>query len=133
MSWSHPQYLVETGWLAANLEDPALRVLECTTILHPLPDGGYKAESGRASWAAGHGNVPARAVVDPATHAYLVPRATSARERLTRGLQPAPRLPHGRRSGAAGSACHAHGLRPSHASLRARRAGDDPRVRPARR
>src|SRR5882672_10317291 len=54
MSWTHPQYLVETGWLAANLEDPAMRVLECTTILHPRPDGGYKAESGRATWAAGH-------------------------------------------------------------------------------
>jgi len=54
MSWTHPEYLVETDWLAANLEDPALRVLECTTILHPRPDGGYKAESGRATWAAGH-------------------------------------------------------------------------------
>src|SRR5437867_4227574 len=54
MSWAHPQYLVETDWLAANLEDPALRVLECTTILHPMPDGGYKAESGRATWATGH-------------------------------------------------------------------------------
>src|SRR5438093_619125 len=113
MSWAHPEYLVETDWLAANLEDPAQRVLECTTILHPLPDGGYKAESGRATWAAGHiprsgfadltddrcyraaaplhmppfpgplaasvrriagsGNVPARALVDPATHAYLAP------------------------------------------------------------
>src|SRR6266403_4141485 len=54
MSWAHPEYLVETDWLTANLEDPALRVLECTTILHPRPDGGYKAESGRATWAAGH-------------------------------------------------------------------------------
>jgi len=54
MSWANPHYLVETDWLAANLEDPALRVLECTTILHPRPDGGYKAESGRATWAAGH-------------------------------------------------------------------------------
>src|SRR5207245_1236381 len=54
MSWAHPQYLVETDWLADNLEAPALRVLQCTTILHPLPDGGYKAESGRAAWAAGH-------------------------------------------------------------------------------
>lgn len=54
MSWVNPQYLVETDWLAANLEDPALRVLECTTILHPRPDGGNTAESGRASWAAGH-------------------------------------------------------------------------------
>jgi thiosulfate/3-mercaptopyruvate sulfurtransferase len=54
MSWVNPHYLVETDWLAANLEDPSLRVLECTTILHPLPEGGYKAESGRATWAAGH-------------------------------------------------------------------------------
>jgi thiosulfate/3-mercaptopyruvate sulfurtransferase len=54
MSWTHPEYLVETDWLAANLEDPALRVVECTTILHPRPDGGYRAESGRATWAAGH-------------------------------------------------------------------------------
>src|SRR3989442_4831407 len=54
MAWKNPQYLVETDWLAAHLDDPALRVLECTTILHPRPDGGYKAESGRAAWAAGH-------------------------------------------------------------------------------
>lgn len=54
MSSTRPEYLVETDWLAANLENPALRVLECTTILHPRPDGGYQAESGRATWAAGH-------------------------------------------------------------------------------
>ena len=54
MSWANPQFLVETDWLAARLDDPALRVLECTTILHPLPEGGYRAESGRATWAAGH-------------------------------------------------------------------------------
>ena len=54
MSWANPQYLVKTDWLAAHLDDPALRVLECTTILHPLPKGGYRAESGRAAWAAGH-------------------------------------------------------------------------------
>lgn len=54
MSWTNPRFLVETDWLAAHLDDPALRVLECTTILHPLPEGGYRAESGRATWAAGH-------------------------------------------------------------------------------
>src|SRR3990167_9584114 len=54
MSWTNPQYLVETDWLAAHLDDPTLRVLECTTLLHPLPEGGYRAESGRAAWAAGH-------------------------------------------------------------------------------
>lgn len=51
---AHPEYLVETDWLATHLNDPALRVLECTTILHPQPDGGYRAESGLATWEAGH-------------------------------------------------------------------------------
>lgn len=45
---------METDWLAAHLDDPALRVLESTAILHPLPEGGYRAESGRATWAAAH-------------------------------------------------------------------------------
>jgi len=54
MNREHPEYLVETGWLAAHLDDPTLRVLECTTLLHALPDGGYRAESGHATWRAGH-------------------------------------------------------------------------------
>jgi len=54
MAWTNTQYLVETDWLASHLDDPSLRVLECTTILHPRPEGGYRAESGRATWAAGH-------------------------------------------------------------------------------
>jgi thiosulfate/3-mercaptopyruvate sulfurtransferase len=54
MNREHPEYLVQTDWLAEHLHDPSLRVLECTTILHPMPDGGYRAESGRATWAAGH-------------------------------------------------------------------------------
>ena len=49
MSWANPQYLGETDWLAAaHLDDPAVRGLECTTILHPLAEGGYvAARSGR--------------------------------------------------------------------------------------
>jgi len=54
MAWTNPQFLVETDWLAVHVDDPTLRVLECTTILHPRPEGGYRAESGRATWAAGH-------------------------------------------------------------------------------
>ena len=53
MTWTKPQYLVETDWLAMHLDDPALRLLECTAILHPRPEGGYRAESGRSIWAAG--------------------------------------------------------------------------------
>src|SRR2546428_13591375 len=62
MAWITPQFLVETDWLAAHLDDPALRVLECTTILHPRPEGGYRAESGRAMWDAGH--IPRSGVAD---------------------------------------------------------------------
>ena len=54
MAGTDTQYLVETDWLASHLGDPSLRVLECTTILHPRPEGGYRAESGRTTWAAGH-------------------------------------------------------------------------------
>jgi thiosulfate/3-mercaptopyruvate sulfurtransferase len=54
MSVQHPRYLVETGWLATHLGDPRLRVLECTVFLHPEGEHGYRSESGRATWVAGH-------------------------------------------------------------------------------
>ena len=44
---------VSTGWLAARLGDPALRILDATVHLHPLPGGGMRAESGRADYLAG--------------------------------------------------------------------------------
>jgi thiosulfate/3-mercaptopyruvate sulfurtransferase len=50
----NPLPLVETDWLAPRLDDPGLRVLECTVFLHPDAPHGYRAESGRATWAAGH-------------------------------------------------------------------------------
>jgi thiosulfate/3-mercaptopyruvate sulfurtransferase len=46
--------LVETDWLAGHLDDPGVRVLECTVVLHPQEPHGFRAESGRATWAAGH-------------------------------------------------------------------------------
>jgi thiosulfate/3-mercaptopyruvate sulfurtransferase len=54
-AFARPDYLVGTEWLAAHLEDPGVRVLECTVYLHPADvPGGYRVESGRARWAAGH-------------------------------------------------------------------------------
>jgi thiosulfate/3-mercaptopyruvate sulfurtransferase len=53
--FARPEYLVETDWLAAHLDDPDVRVLECTVYLHPdAVEGGYRVESGRAKWAEGH-------------------------------------------------------------------------------
>jgi thiosulfate/3-mercaptopyruvate sulfurtransferase len=54
MSFARPEYLVETEWLAQHLQDPNVRVLECTVYLHPKPDKGFRAESGRGKWAESH-------------------------------------------------------------------------------
>ena len=45
----HPEALVSTAWLAAHLDDPDLRIFECTTYLRPVePDAGvpYRPEAG---------------------------------------------------------------------------------------
>lgn len=53
--FARPDALVETDWLARHLDDPGVRVLECTVYLHPAdPPGGFRVESGRAKWAEGH-------------------------------------------------------------------------------
>jgi thiosulfate/3-mercaptopyruvate sulfurtransferase len=58
-----PRPLIETPDLANRLSDPRLRLLECTTVLTPLPDNsGYRAESGRTLYDAGH--LPGAAFVD---------------------------------------------------------------------
>lgn len=63
MDFARPQHLVETDWLAKHLEDPGLRVLECTVYLQPADvPGGYRVESGRAKWAEGH--IPGAGFVD---------------------------------------------------------------------
>jgi len=64
MPFARPHYLVETDWLAQHLDDPSVRVLECTVYLHPEPSspGGFRAESGRAKWAEGH--IPGAGFVD---------------------------------------------------------------------
>jgi thiosulfate/3-mercaptopyruvate sulfurtransferase len=64
MPFARPQYLVETEWLAQHLDDPRVRVLECTVYLLPdasLP-GGFRVESGRSKWAEGH--IPGAGFVD---------------------------------------------------------------------
>ena len=45
---------VSTEWLAARLDDPALRILDATVHLHPMPGGNMRAESGREDYLAGH-------------------------------------------------------------------------------
>jgi thiosulfate/3-mercaptopyruvate sulfurtransferase len=63
MSFVNPQYLVETDWLADHLDDPDLRIVDCTQY---LPTYGEKVEittvSGRENYAKGH--IPGAAYVD---------------------------------------------------------------------
>jgi thiosulfate/3-mercaptopyruvate sulfurtransferase len=59
----HPEYLVDTDWLATHLHDPNVRVLDCTTHLPPLPDFSlYDVVPGRADFERAH--IPGAAFVD---------------------------------------------------------------------
>ena len=46
--------LVDSVWLADHLNDPDLRIFDCTTRLVPNNDGGYDTGEARDNWTAGH-------------------------------------------------------------------------------
>ncbi len=54
--FQHPDALVSTDWLQANLADPALRIFDCTTYLVYETGTGrpYEVVSGRADYDAAH-------------------------------------------------------------------------------
>jgi thiosulfate/3-mercaptopyruvate sulfurtransferase len=59
----HPEFLVDTAWLAAHLKDANVRVLDCTTHLPPLPDNSYyTVKPGREDFLRAH--IPGAAFVD---------------------------------------------------------------------
>ncbi|HEX4986969.1 MAG TPA: sulfurtransferase [Burkholderiales bacterium] len=61
--FAFPQYLVDTAWLATHLDDPGVRVLDCTTHLPPLPDNSYYAvKPGHEDFLKAH--IPGAAFVD---------------------------------------------------------------------
>lgn len=78
----HPEYLVGTDWLAGHLDDPAVRVVDCTTHLPPKPDFSlYDVVPGRADFERGH--IPGAAFLDiehdvsaphPSLH-FMLPQA----------------------------------------------------------
>ena len=90
MAFARPQYLVETEWLAQHVDDPGVRVLECTVYLQPKPEGGFLAESGRAKWAEGH--IPGAGFADLTTELsdrtarlnYMMPPASQFAEAMGR-------------------------------------------------
>ncbi|HEX2942651.1 MAG TPA: sulfurtransferase [Rhodopila sp.] len=52
--FAHPEYLVETDWLAGKLDDPGVVVLDCTTHLIPDPKITYTVKPGREDFERGH-------------------------------------------------------------------------------
>jgi thiosulfate/3-mercaptopyruvate sulfurtransferase len=53
--FTHPEFIVETDWLAKHLDDPAVRVIDCTTHLVPPAAGGpYDVVAGRADFEKAH-------------------------------------------------------------------------------
>ena len=54
MNEARNEMLVQPAWLAACLDDPTLRILDCTTHMVPQPVGASKIVSGRADYLAGH-------------------------------------------------------------------------------
>jgi thiosulfate/3-mercaptopyruvate sulfurtransferase len=62
MAFAHPEYLVDTAWLAAHLDDPGVLVLDATTHLIPAAGAGYTVQPGRADFEQGH--IPGAQFVD---------------------------------------------------------------------
>jgi thiosulfate/3-mercaptopyruvate sulfurtransferase len=60
--FAHPDFLVETGWLAENLSDPNLLVFDCTTHLIPDPKVTYEVVPGREDFEKGH--IPGAQFID---------------------------------------------------------------------
>src|SRR6202050_3548950 len=60
--YAHPEYLIETNWLAAHLGDPKLVTLDCTTHLIPDPKITYRVKPGREDFEKGH--IPGAQFVD---------------------------------------------------------------------
>jgi len=59
---AHPEFLVETDWLAERLGAPGVVVLDGTTHLMPPPPMPYNVVSGRADFETGH--IPGAQFVD---------------------------------------------------------------------
>ena len=60
---TYPEFLVSTDWLSKHLDDPAVRILDPSTLLPPLPDFSlYDVVPAREDFEAGH--IPNAVFVD---------------------------------------------------------------------
>ncbi len=60
--FAHPEFLVESEGLQAQLGDPELRIFDCTIHLIPNPDIGYTVKPGREDFEKGH--IPGAQFID---------------------------------------------------------------------
>lgn len=62
--YRHPEQIVSTEWLAGRLDDPGLRIFDCTTYLIYETGTGrpYRVQSGRSDYDTGH--IPGSAFLD---------------------------------------------------------------------
>ena len=60
--FAHPEFLIATEELARQLDDPDLRVFDCTTHLIPDPKITYQVVPGRADFEKGH--IPGAQFID---------------------------------------------------------------------
>ena len=60
--FTHPEFLVETEALQRRLDDPDVRVFDCTTHLVPDPKTTYQVVPGRADFERGH--IPGAQFID---------------------------------------------------------------------
>jgi thiosulfate/3-mercaptopyruvate sulfurtransferase len=58
----HPEFLVETDWLADHLTDPNVLVFDCTTHLIPDPKATYQVVPGREDFEKAH--IPGAQFID---------------------------------------------------------------------
>ncbi len=64
--FAHPEFLVETDWLAEHLTDPEVLVFDCTTHLIPDPKATYQVVPGREDFETGH--IPGAQFIDVQKH-----------------------------------------------------------------
>ena len=60
--FAHPEFLVDSEWLAGHLRDPAVSVWDCTNHLIPDPKSTYTVKSGREDFELAH--IPGAQFVD---------------------------------------------------------------------
>ena len=63
--WHHPQAIVECDWLKSQLDNPTIRIFDCTTYLHftdDHPEKPYEVKSGLSKYQKAH--IPNSAYLD---------------------------------------------------------------------